>query len=99
MGRLFRFLLEARGLSLDESGLLLGLHISRRPALSGRCAEHERLRHVEVGRCCKSRARGTCLGRQRGLLHGLRDRRWFQRVAHCLLLRRKRLDFPLGKQC
>lgn len=42
MGRLLRFLLEAWGLSLNESGLFLGLHISRRPALSGRRPEHER---------------------------------------------------------
>lgn len=99
VGRLFRFLLEAWRLSLNESGLLLGLHVSRRPALSGRCPEHERCWYIELGRCGKSRARRTCLGWQRWLLDGLRDRCWFQRLAHCLLLCGKRLGFSVGKQC
>lgn len=97
MGRLFRLLLEAWGLSLNESGLFLGLHVSRRPSLSGRCPEHERCWSVELGWCCKSRARRACLGWQRRLLYGLRDWCWFQRMAHCLLLWSKRLGFPFGK--
>lgn len=97
MGSLVGFLLKAGWLSLDEAWLLLGLYVSRRPALSGSREHVERCCNVGLG-SCESRARRTCLRRQCWLLYSLRYWRWLERMTHCLRLRNKRLGFPLGRE-
>lgn len=98
MWTLVRLLLEAWGLSLDETRFLLGLQVGWWPALSRSGAQYVQVRIII--RSSEPSAGRTCLGWQHRLLWGLGCRSRLQRVAHnLLLLGNKGLWFSLRRIC